>query len=90
MPQDFNIESNGQPMNPQKLKAMQDQARQAGEVFPYDTKKVYATEKLVKARSIPEVTKVGHELEVHSAVADKLVSAGKATLDKPKEEKPKV
>ena len=46
-------------------------------VRPYEKVKVYATE---KAKFVP----VGTEIEEHPLLAEKLVSSGKATKDKPK------
>ncbi len=88
MPQDFMTEANGQPMSPQKLKSLQEQAKRNGEVFPYDMTTVYASSKLVQSNSLPEITKAGQPMDVHTAIAEKMFASGKATKDQPKEAQP--
>jgi ABC-type branched-subunit amino acid transport system ATPase component len=87
MPQDFTVGSDNQQINKQRLESLQKQAKERGEVFPYDIVTVHATKKLVDSASIADIQRVGQAMEVHSAVAEKLIAAGKATKEKPSDEK---
>lgn len=87
MPQDFTINANDQQIDADYLASIKALAKARGEVSPYETREVYATQKLVDAKSIHEINKVGQPLKIHTALADKFVASGKATNDKPKEAK---
>jgi hypothetical protein len=87
MPQDFTVNANEQQIDVDYLAGIKALAKTRGEVSPYETREVYATQKLVDAVTIPEINKVGQPMKVHVALADKFVEQGKATNEKPKEEK---
>jgi hypothetical protein len=82
MPQDKSIDAQGKEINPQHLSTKVEKAKKDGLVMPYDKVTVYATKKLVDSKHLPEITKEGQELEVHPALAEKLVKDGKATKEK--------
>jgi hypothetical protein len=81
--QDFTITAAGQQQNQQELVTLQAQARARGEVFPYDKVTVYATAMLVKSNYVHDINKVGQPMEVHPALAEKLIEQGKATKEAP-------
>jgi hypothetical protein len=89
MPQDFTVNANDQQIDADYLTNIKALAKARGEVLPYETREVYATQKLVDAKTIPEIHKVGQPLRVHVTLADALVERGKVTNEKPKEEKAK-
>jgi hypothetical protein len=84
MAQDFNVGADNQQVDKQRLEALKKKAKDAGEVFPYDTISVFATQKAVDAKHLPEIQSVGHELKnVHVNIADKLEAKGLFTKTKP-------
>jgi hypothetical protein len=87
MPQDFTVDANDQQIDPDRLAALRQYAKDRGEVSPYDYTTVYATQKLADANTINSINKAGYALRVHVALAEKLIASGKATKDAPKEEK---
>jgi hypothetical protein len=87
MPQDFTVNANDQQIDADYLAGIKALAKERGEVSPYEKREVYATQKLVDAATIHEINKVGQPIKLHVALADKFVEQGKATNEKPKEEK---
>lgn len=83
MPQDFIQKGDGTAQTPDNLTALQTVAKARGEVMPFEKTVVYATQKTVDMTSIPEINEVGYPMEVHPAMAEKLIATGKATKDKP-------
>lgn len=83
MPQDFTVDANDQQIDPDYLTGIKALAKQRGEVLPYEMTTVYATEKLINAKTIPEISKIGQPLRVHVAQAAKFIESGKATSDDP-------
>jgi len=79
MPQDFNSDKK----DPKIMKAGDDAAAARGEVKPFEVTTVYATDKLKATH------KKGAPMEVHPALAEKLIETGKATAAEPKAEKDK-
>jgi hypothetical protein len=86
-PQDFNVGADNQQINQQRLAALKKQAKENGEVFPYETIDVYATDKAVKEKTLPEIKEAGKKLTVHVNIAEKLVKKGLVTKEKPADTK---
>jgi hypothetical protein len=79
MPQDKSIDAQGKEINPQHLSTKVEKAKTQGQVMPFDKVKVYATKKLTSSDALADITEEGQEMEVHPALAEKLIKSGKAT-----------
>lgn len=84
MPQDKTIDAQGKEINPAHLSTKVEKAKREGQIMPFDKVVVYATKKVADSKSIADINEEGQEMEVHPALAEKLIQSGKATKEAPK------